>query len=123
MPAPPELPWTAKIRLIGIDLVKSVFAGIAAIIALLVSWIPGLNLIAFFVSFLLIAFQYVSYPQTRRNLPLREGLAFLRRHTFACAGFGLAMSLLFAIPVVSAFCLPLAVVGGTLLVARASALR
>ncbi len=115
----PALPWSAKLRLIWIDLVKGLFAGIAAIAALLLSWVPGLNLVAFALSFLLLTFQYVSYPQTRRNLPLREGVAFLARHPFACVGFGLAMSFLFAIPVVSAFCLPLAVVGGTLLAARA----
>ncbi len=115
----PELPWGAKLRLVWIDLLKGVLAGVAAIGALLLSFVPGLNLVAFTLSFLLLTFQYVSYPQTRRNLPIREGFFFLWRHFFACLGFGFALSFLFALPIVSALCLPLAVVGGTLLAARA----
>ncbi len=98
---------------------KAVAATCVTIMALIFSWIPVLNLFAFALAFLLITFQYISYPQTRRGIGFREGARFLRLHPFACLGFGLSVSFLFAIPVVSAFVLPVAVVGGTLLVARA----
>ena len=109
----------AQLRLVWIDLVKTVAATAAGLIALLFAWVPGLNLLSFLVVCLLVCFQYTSYPQTRRRERLGRGFAFLLRHVWACSGFGASVSLLYAIPVVSSFTLPLAVVGGTLLVARA----
>jgi CysZ protein len=110
-----------KLRLIGLDLIKSVAAGIATLFALLFSWIPVLNILALILAFVLVTFQYVSYPQTRRGIGLGEGTRFLRAHFFACLGFGCAFTALFSLPIVSSLALPLAVVGGTLLYARGSA--
>lgn len=112
-----------QFRLIAIDLGKTLLASAAGIMAILLSWIPLVNLVAFVVSFLLICFQYISYPQTRRGLGVLEGAGFLWRHFYACAGFGLTISFLFAIPLVSCVALPIAVTGGTLLVSRAGAER
>lgn len=111
--------WQNQIRLIFIDLGKATAATGAAIFALLLSWVPILNLIAFGVTFALVCFQFTSYPQTRRNQGLKDGVVFILRHFFACASFGGVISFLFAIPFVSSFALPVAVVGGTLLVGRA----
>ena len=108
-----------KIKLISIDVVKSSAAMAANLTALLFSWIPFVNIIALIATFLLVSFQFLSYPQTRRGQGLEEGITFLWKHCFACAGFGAAITLLFAIPFVSCLSLPLAVVGGTLLFARA----
>ncbi|MGE0614544.1 MAG: EI24 domain-containing protein [Bacteriovoracia bacterium] len=119
LPPVGESTWVEKLRLIWIDVAKSVAAGITGIAALVFSWVPVLNVIAFVVAFLLVCFQYTSYPQTRRGQSLRQGLYFLWRHFYACVGFGAAMTLLFAIPLAASFFLPVAVVGGTLLVARA----
>ncbi len=121
---PPLPPVTNKsfkqqIKLIGIDLLKTVAAAFAAIFAVLFSWVPGLNIVAFVISFLLVTFQYSSYPQTRRGIGLKTGAKFLWEHIFACAGFGGVLTSLFSIPFLSSFVLPIAVVGGTLLVARA----
>jgi CysZ protein len=77
-----------KLRLVGVDLAKTVAAAVATVFALLLSWVPVLNVAAFVLAFLLICFQYVSYPQTRRAVGLGEGLRFLWRHAYACAGFG-----------------------------------
>lgn len=115
----PELPWSGKLRLVGIDLVKTLGAGFAALLALLLSWIPVVNLVALGLTFLLIAFQYVSYPQTRRGLTLGESLRFLVRYPAASLGFGASIAFLFALPLISVLALPIAVVGGTLLYARA----
>lgn len=106
-------------RLVTIDIIKSLGVAFATLFALLLSWIPGLNLVAFLLAAVLLSFQYVSYPQTRRGIGLLKGSLFLGRHLFACAGFGLAVLFLFSIPLASIIALPLAVVGGTLLVARA----
>ena len=112
-------PLRVRLRLIKIDFGKSLFAVGIGLILLMLSWIPVLNVLTFAFSFLMISFQFISYPQTRRSQGYGAGLAFLARHLYACLGFGFILTLVFAIPFFSCFCLPLAVVGGTLLVARA----
>ncbi|OFZ17897.1 MAG: hypothetical protein A2X94_12710 [Bdellovibrionales bacterium GWB1_55_8] len=113
--------WRNQLRLISIDVLKSVAAGVAALAAILLSWVPVVNFFALLLAFLLLTFQYISYPQTRRNEGVRDGLRFLWRHSYSCTGFGATLSILFAIPLISSLALPLAVVGGTLLVSRARA--
>jgi uncharacterized protein involved in cysteine biosynthesis len=110
--------WRQQLDLVVIDLGKAVAAGTASLAALLFAWIPVVNLLSFALAFLLVCFQYLSYPQTRRAVGLRDGVEFLWRHRWACTGFGATISLLFALPVVSSLVLPIAVVGGTLLAAR-----
>lgn len=83
--------------------------------------VPLLNLVSIPLSFLLVTFQYISYAQTRRGLGLRMGLSFLKRHLFASLGFGLGTLFLLHLSWLSSLFIPLAVVGGTLLVARAQA--
>jgi CysZ protein len=111
----------AQLRLVWIDLAKSVAATAAGVVALLVSLVPLLNVVSAVAVCLLVCFQYTSYPQTRRQEGIARGLGFLVSHAWACTGFGAAITVLYAIPFVSSFALPLAVVGGTLLVARARA--
>ncbi|MBN20672.1 MAG: hypothetical protein CL678_05225 [Bdellovibrionaceae bacterium] len=108
-----------QVRLIFIDLAKTVAAGGAGILAIILSWVPFVNFVAFAIAFLLIAFQYVSYPQTRRGVPLKRGVRFLWDYFYVCVGFGATVTFLFSLPFVASFALPMAVVGGTLLVARA----
>jgi uncharacterized protein involved in cysteine biosynthesis len=110
-----------QMRLVWIDLVKTIAATVAGIVAILFSWVPLVNVVAFVAVCLLVCFQYTSYPQTRRQERLGAGLRFLFRHGWACTGFGAAVTFLFSVPFVSSFALPLAVVGGTLLFARARA--
>jgi uncharacterized protein involved in cysteine biosynthesis len=119
-PLPPPQASTLGVQLkhFAIDLGKTLVAAALSIAALLFSFIPVLNIVAFVVVTLLLAFQYVSFPQTRRGVGTRAGFAYLRTHFWACFGFGLAIGFLFAIPIVSILTLPLGVVGGTLLVAR-----
>lgn len=111
-----------QIKLIMIDLGKTIAATAAAIIAMIFSMIPALNIVSFVIAFLLITFQYISYPQTRRGIGLRQGAKFLWKHIFACTGFGAVITMLFAIPFLASFVLPIAVVGGTLLYGKASGL-
>jgi CysZ protein len=112
--------WRNKIRLVGIDFLKTISSLTMGIIALFCSWIPVLNVVALAMSFLILAFQFISYPQTRRGQTIGYALNFLSRHFFSCFGFGAAILFLFSIPFLSIFSLPLAVVGGTLLVGRAN---
>ncbi len=120
-PLPPVTNKSLKqnVQLIGIDLFKTVTAFIAAVFAIIFCWVPVVNVFAFILAFLLVTFQYISYPQTRRSIGLREGAKFLWHHIYTCTGYGAILSFLFAIPFLSSFVLPIAVVGGTLLAARA----
>lgn len=115
-PVPQSRGW---LRLVGLDVVKTIIATAAMIVAFALSFVPVIGFVAVGAIFLLMTFQYISYPQTRRGHGLGEGFRFIARHLFACLGFGLGFTFLFSIPLVSSLALPLAVVGGTLLVARA----
>ncbi len=121
LPAPQN--WRDRLRPIGIDIAKTVIVTFLQIVclffAVVVIWIPGLNILLMLLTFWLLSFQFISYPQTRRSEGLSEGVRFLFRHALACAGFGASVGMLFALPLISAFAMPLAVVGGTLLYARA----
>jgi CysZ protein len=112
--------WRNKVRLIGIDSLKTIASLTMGAIALFCSWVPFLNIAAFALSFLVLSFQFISYPQTRRGQDIGYAIHFLFKHFFACLGFGAAILFLFSIPFISIFSLPLAVVGGTLLVGRAA---
>jgi CysZ protein len=119
LPRSPKTSWTEKLRLIWIDVGKTLAAMFGMIAALIFSWIPIVNLFVFLIAFLLVTFQYISYAHTRRGVGLGQGACFLWKHVFACAGFGATVSFLFALPFISGLCVPLAVVGGTMLVGRA----
>mgnify|MGYP000417148385 CR=1 FL=1 len=118
LPAAPKRGLGGQIGVLLIDIGKTAAAGALTIVALLLSWIPVLNAMATVLAMYLICFQYVSYAQTRRGQGWRDGFSFLGRHKFACLGFGMVTSTLFAIPFAAPFFLPLAVIGGTLLAAR-----
>ncbi|MGK5086085.1 EI24 domain-containing protein [Bdellovibrionota bacterium FG-2] len=116
---PSAVTFTMRARLLLLDLGKTILATGASLLALLLSWLPLVNLGVFAFALILVAFQFLSFPQTRRGMGVRASLTFLWRYLYACLGFGAAIAFLFAIPGVSIFALPLAVVGGTLLFARA----
>lgn len=108
-----------KIKCIGIDLVKTFSVTalqlVLLIVGLLVALIPGVNIVVLVLAAWTLTFQFVSYPQTRRGESLKDGFLFIFKNGWACAGFGLSFGFLFTLPFISAFALPLAVVGGTLL--------
>lgn len=113
----------AQLRLVMIDVSKSIACGVAGIFALVLSWVPVLNVASFTLACLLMTFQYVSYAQTRRGVKLLPGLGFLIRHFPSCFGLGITLTLGFAIPFVGGFTLPLAVVSSTLLFAHHERVR
>ena len=94
--------------------------GLIMVPLLLASFMPLLTLFAaaaqFLVSAHFFALDGYSYPLERRGVwTLREKYGRVRRHRAASLGFGLAMSVLFLVPVVNFLFIPLSVVGGTLL--------
>lgn len=111
--------FSGRIYLIWIDVVKTIAIVLISLTLFALSWIPVLNLLLFIAHALLLSFQYLSYPQTRRGIGFLEGLKFVFRYPFSSFGLGAVLIFLFSIPILSAFSFPLAVMSGTLLFARA----
>jgi len=120
LPPVPSAGWRTRALWLFRDATKSLVLVAVAVLALVLSWIPVLNLASLVLTCLLITLQYLSYPQSRRGHGWAESIQFLLSELPASLGFGLALSVLFALPGVSALTLPLAVVGGTALFARGS---
>jgi uncharacterized protein involved in cysteine biosynthesis len=112
--------FSQTLRVIWIDFMKSLVAGLVFIGVLITLLIPFVNILGAMVGLLVVSFQYVNYPQSRRGMGVKSSAQFLWQFLYANLGFGLAMSFLLGLPVISALFLPLGVVGGTLLYARAS---
>lgn len=104
-----------KARIILIDVTKTIVTTVMGILAILISWVPALNIIALMTAWLLFCFQFISYPQTRRGVGLVHGARFLIQNFLICVSFGASLSICFAIPFFSILMLPAAVVGGTVL--------
>lgn len=107
-----------RIRMIFFDASKSFLAALFHLLSYLLLFIPILSFFTLIIPFLLVTFTFLTYPQSRRNIGIFDNFLFLGKHFFACLGFGGCCSLLFSIPFLSCFTLPIAVVGGTLLFAR-----
>ncbi len=119
LPPPPHRDLVGKVKIIALDVLKSLLAILGSWIFILLSWIPVFGVVALGALFLLFTFQFISYPQTRRGQGLGWSFYFLWKYFYVCFGFGTMTSVLFSIPILSCFAVPLVVVGGTLLVARA----
>jgi CysZ protein len=102
------------LRGIWLDFKKTILALIAVILLTLFGLIPGIGILAWLGMALVNAFVYLSYPLNRRQAGIRDGFAWILAHPMRSLGFGIATTLLFAIPILNLFALPLAVVGGTL---------
>ncbi len=110
--------WKKWLASVAIDAKKSVFAIIIMLACLVLSLVPVINIAAVGVGWFMLAFQYVSYPQTRRHIGLWMGLRQLALRAPAAVGFGAMCSLMLSIPIVAICIPPLAVIGGTMLFAR-----
>jgi CysZ protein len=86
---------------------------------LLLSWIPGLNLLApalwlLFTSWTL-ALDYHDYPMGNHQLDFKQQRNRLRQHRGLALGFGGATMLATMIPIVNFLVIPAAVAGATVL--------
>jgi uncharacterized protein involved in cysteine biosynthesis len=81
------------------------------LISILVLLIPGVNVLAIFVTAFLTGWDFYDYPLARRGWSFRERLDFVKGDIWAVMGLGVWMT----IPFIQLFLLPLAVAGGTML--------
>jgi CysZ protein len=120
---PPEMPWSQLVkdspRMIVNELRKLGYLLRWAIPLLLLSWIPGLNLLApalwlLFTSWTL-ALDYHDYPMGNHQLDFKQQRNRLRQHRGLALGFGGATMLATMIPIVNFLVIPAAVAGATVL--------
>lgn len=104
--AVPEPGLFTTIKLIGEELKKT---GFILLTSLLLLMIPGVNVLAFFITALLVGWDYVDFPLARRGWSFQSRLRFVGRHGFSIMGFGVWL----LIPFVQVLILPIAIVGGT----------
>ncbi len=114
-----EAGWFTRVqwRRIRMDLYKTLVSLVVSVLGFLLSSIPVIGLIGPVVLALGLTYQFLGYPQTRRDEGVVASLGFIVRRLPACLGFGLVLMAGFAIPLFSAFLFPVAVIGGTLLYA------
>jgi len=65
-----------------------------------------------------LAFEFLSYPLSRRDYSFRQKRQIVWRHLSLALGFGLGVFLILLIPLLNFVCIPVSVVGGTLLYVR-----
>lgn len=86
---------------------------------LLITFIPGVNLVAPLAWLIygawMYSLQYVDYPMGNHNLFMKDELVILRKNRGWSLGFGLAVTLVTIIPVVNFLAMPAAVCGATAL--------
>ncbi|MBC7397046.1 MAG: EI24 domain-containing protein [Bdellovibrionales bacterium] len=111
----PALGFKDIVRVFFLDIRKTIFSLIFAGILALTSFIPLFGLLSLIGFAFIHTLTFVTYPQSRRKHGLRMSLAWIKIHWEASLGFGLMSLVIFGIPVINIFALPLSVVGGTLL--------
>ncbi len=107
-----EVSFWRSILLITEEL-KKVFFIIA--VSLIFMFIPFLNVFSFFMTALLIGWNFFDFPLARRGWSFQRRLGFVWQNKWSVGGFGLWMM----IPFLQMFLFPFAVVGGTLVSLRA----
>lgn len=105
------------LRVFWIDFRKTIVSVFAGLVFGLGMLLPVANFVFITGLALLNTFTFITYPQSRREQGLRKSFQWIRQNLFASLGFGFATVILFSIPLVGFFALPLSVVGGTLLYA------
>lgn len=114
----PPTSWSEEGAKLWLDFVKSVVTLVLMLICLLLAVIPFFAIFSMLGIWLLMAFQYLTYPQTRRSMATRDCIRALLDNFWLCLGFGAVTTLAFSVPFFAAIWTPLAVVGGTLLFAQ-----
>ena len=103
------------LRVFALDLRKTVLSVFALLGFALLSFVPLLGLFSLLGFSLIQTFTFVTYPQSRRQHGIRESISWISKNWAVSLGFGIVTLLLFGVPVINLFALPLSVIGGTLI--------
>lgn len=103
-----------------LTLARLLLLAVGLVLLLPLHLIPGLGSLAYSLlatiwSLLGLTAEHVGAPLARHFHPTATVFRLLRERTALCLGFGAAVQVVLLVPVINAFFLPLAIVGGTLL--------
>jgi len=96
---------------------KLIYIAIRVIPLLILSLIPGLNLIApilwiIFGSWVFVI-EYLDYPMGNHKLSFKQQIALLKNNRFLCLGFGLVLLFMTITPILNFFSMPVGVAAAT----------
>lgn len=98
---------------------KLIFFALRAIPLLIMSFIPGINIVAPFLWFLfgawMLVHEYMDYPMGNNGYHFSQQRPILRGKRFTIFGFGIMIIIMTLIPIVNFFVMPVAVVGATMM--------
>ncbi len=90
--------WGLMMKMAALGLVKVFFFLIVGLICFILSFFPGLNLIAAFIVFLMVAFDMSDYSFEIDRRGLAQSFAFMGRHIFEYIGLTIAIYLTSFLP-------------------------
>lgn len=98
---------------------KLIFFTLRAIPLVILSIIPGINIVAPFLWFLfgawMLVHEYMDYPMSNNGYQFSQQRAVLQEKRFTIFGFGISIMLMTLIPIVNFFAMPVAVAGATMM--------
>ena len=77
--------------------------------------VPVTTVVALALSAVLLGLEFLDYPMGRRRMRFRVRLRFARTHCWELLGLGMPLLIGLAVPFAGVLCLPLGVIGGTML--------
>ena len=96
-----------------IDLRKTALGLALSGLFLVVGILPFLGIVSVLGLAFVQALTFISYPQSRRRHGIRDSVRWLLAHPERALGFGLASLIMFSVPVLNLFALPISVMAGT----------
>ena len=103
-------------RILSMDIGKTALNLTLMALFTIGAWVPVVGIISFLGLVFLNTLNFISYPQSRRLQGVIYSFAWVKNNGSRSLGFGIATLIIFSIPVINFFALPLSVVGGTILV-------
>ncbi len=109
--------WQLVLRSVAAEINKMLYFLMWMIPLIILTLIPGLNLIAPFAWFLFTAWafslEYMDYPLSNHGLLFKEVRLYNRRHRMRALGLGSGIFIMTSVPVLNFFAMPVAVAGAT----------
>lgn len=106
------------LRMLWVSLGQTFVFVVLGIMLFLVSLFPALNILAFAVTLLLVAFDLCSFAFESMGYGLRQRLDFLNQNKQVWAGMGLGIAITLLVPGLTLLVLPGAVTGAALIIAQ-----
>lgn len=113
------LEWVlVNLKMLGTSLVRAFLFAALGVLILVMSFIPFLNILGSYLSFLVVAFDSSDYALEVLQIPLRKRFSFLKKHLSEYTGMAGMLGLTLLVPGLTLLLLPISVVGASEVVAQ-----